>query len=314
MRALVTKNVYRDAKLAFSTDEVDIYYKWSSKITWLQFFYKEKFNDKIVLNFYVVPSNDNSCIYMAYIPYLDGLGKHLKNKEFNWEELFNQFPTLAKMFRRAGRKEISSSYISFVDVNSDESKRVGMVCMDVKNHPYPNRECCLLDAKYLNGQMLEEVGRKLQNLLDDVASFYSELKGQNKTDWRRFLVFAGKAAALLALVVIGGDIVDGDIFGELGEFSEDIDVFGNTDCDLDGISNAEFDGLTVDGVDRSQISFGSSENNAEIENKIKHEYEQVEYYEKEVRNSSNASPWYQSHVKNKLNESLDKIKDLKKQL
>lgn len=268
MKAIITKDISRGAKLAYSTLGVDIYYQWSPKISCLQFLYKEELNKKVVLNFYVVPTADKSCVYMTYIPYLDTLGEFLEDEKFDWEDVFKTFPIIGKMFKGAGMKEYASSYISFLDISQSEHKKVGMVCMKIKNHPYPQYDICLLDDKFLGTLKAEEVGRKLQLLLDDVGILNNELKDKDGFNWKRFLKVAGKIALALALALLVGEALDD---GDIG----DIDDGGDID-DIDAESG-EGNG--------SRISFGSSESVEEVERELKKVEENIRYYERQQQNN-----------------------------
>lgn len=266
MKAIITKDISRGTKLAYSTQGVDIYYKWSPRVSWLQFLYKEEFNKKVVLNFYVVPTTDNSCVYMAYIPYLDALGEFLENEKFDWEDVFKTFPVVGKMFKGAGMKEYASSYISFLDIPHAGYKKVGMVCMKIKNHSYPQYDICLLDDKFLGALKAEEVGRKLQLLLNDIGVLYNELRDKDGFNWKKFLKNVGKVALMIALAVLLGEVID-------DEGIEDID-------DVEGEDSDDIDAETGEG-NGSRISFGSSESVEELERELKKEEENIRYYERQ---------------------------------
>lgn len=318
MKALVTYNIEKDMKLAYSNQDVDVYYRWSPKISWIQFNYKRYLKKKLILNFYVAPTKDGACVYMAYIPKLDGIGQYLTEDKFDWEELFNTIPILGQMFKNVGNKDNASSYVAFLKLPHENFDKVGMICTKVKNHPYPKYDICLLDNSFIDAIKVKEIGERLQCLLKDIELFYNQYRVAYKKlqgfNWKKFLLIAGKVALVAAVLLAGGDMD----FPDLSDYTG-----GDLDIGDENIDEAVFSDASNSNIDNGNISFkGSMEDNsaeiAEIEKELRDVESNISYYEKEQRTNmqyaENRSDSYITRVNNNLHDSIRKKEELLRKL
>lgn len=338
------KNPYM--QLAYASREVDVYYKWSTDSTLLQFHYNIESMDSIILSFYVYPYKTDECEYSIYIPLLNNLGTLCNVKKLNTNIIYDKLPTLKQLFLNNISNNLKPYLKIRRDVNSNE--QICMLCFKVSNHPYPINDTCLLDNNFLKSDIANEVGEKINGLISIVNDLNEEIKHvislcNNKKKSYKKMIFEGLglAASLVVTGVLGDEI--GDIVGDWFNVEDidpdiisdhyDIDI-DNSDLDFDeDISDIDMDESDVNleedmddydvsfdkQVDKSKISFGGAIDNSSEINRITKEIErqtkEVEYYQREIRNFTEyTSGWYSNQCNNKLSDALSKLQELNRDL